>query len=145
MLQKRIISMIKIKYSVAILPFIGFFIVSLAGCSSVTPQVRETINDTSVLNKKFIKGVTTKEDVLKFFGGKPDLISDEEAKNLGYYEEWTYLVSERTSSSKIADFFGGEVISKVIGKDIGESKGYCLSLFFDENGYLQDYKIHWSN
>lgn len=119
------------------------------GCSSVSFGIKETIDDPSVFSKKFIRGVTTKEDILKLFGRKPGLVLDREAlqyadkKDLDYYEEWSYIVNDRTTSSKIVDFFGGEIISKLTGIDLGKSKGYCIGLFFDENGYLQDYKIYW--
>jgi hypothetical protein len=121
----------------------------ITGCSSFSSEIKETINDTSVLNQKFIKGVTTKEDILRLFGDKPGLILDREAlqctnrKDLGYYEEWSYIVNDRTTSSKIINFFGGEIISKLTGIDIGKTKGYCIGFFFDEKGYLQDYKIYW--
>jgi hypothetical protein len=110
------------------------YLFCIIGCSSVSPEVRETIGNTSAFTKKFVKGITTKKDVVSFFGYAPGPINS---------KEWVYVITDRTTSSKVIDFFGGEIVSKLTGIDFGKSQGYCIGLFFDEEGYLQDYKIYW--
>lgn len=136
------------------------------GCSSRTSEIK-TVNSPLNFSKKFIKGVTTKEEIIKLFGRKPDYSLDlrEHAKVLQNYVEklqkpsreyldsirkqiddskryaemWLYRFEDRSSISKLFEFVGGDVFLK-FKESIG-LRPYELSIYFDNKGIAQDYKL----
>lgn len=136
-------------------------IAAMLAASVATPAFAEKVDDpslytTEALQKNIVLGKTTKEEIRAIYG-EPTYVRRASAKEGGYENNWHYLPGESRGEKvrkRVTGFLKGMLPGNAgTAADAAQEQGvgsrnvrdYDLSLDFDRNGVVENYRQGESN